>query len=493
MPMSRRSHKAGPDLLKQLRRAFSGLHRRRLLKLRETFRLTGDSVRVPYEGFPIELVLGDGGKRLQLFADEPLVAEDQEAGPPAFLVLDPDHHDTPLGGFLRLQPGQRLTLGRKDAQQQALFNYPDDVAQRHLRLTHDGDAVVFEDKSTVGTRLSPILDERRAERLASVERVRAIFGGPLVPLPPDEALALLQEVTQVMQQEAFRPLDSRGLPGGLLQLPGDLTPILLADLHARVDNLLAILTHDGVLRALEEDRACLVLLGDAVHSERQGQLEQMEDSMLMMDLIFRLKLRFPRNLFLVRGNHDSFAQEISKCGVPQGLLWRRALKQSRGKEYRKAMQRYYDSLPYVAVSPDFIGTHAAPSRTKITTDMLIEMHRYPGLVPELISNRMQKPNRPGGYTKGDIRRFRKALGVPPATPLIVGHTPMDRVETYWLNVNGAENHHVLFSASEDWVGAFTRIGGAMWPFKLRAESLLPLINSPEYGRRRPAGQCAAQP
>lgn len=493
MSMNRRSDKVGADLLKQLRRAFAGLNRRRLMKLREDFRLVGDSVRVPYEGFPIELVLGEGGKRLHLYPDEPLVAEDREPVAPAFLILDPEHRDAPLGGFLRLQLGQRLTLGRKDAQQQALFNYPEAVAQRHLRLIHDGDAVVFEDKTAVGTRLSPILNERRAERMGSLPRIREIFGGPLAPLQQDEALALLQEVIQVMQQEPLRPRDSRGLPGGLLQLPGDLTPIVLADLHARIDNLLVILTHNGVLRALEEDRACLVILGDAVHAERRGELEQMEDSMLMMDLIFRLKLRFPRNFFFVRGNHDSFAEEISKGGVPQGLLWRRALKQTRGKEYRKAMQRYYDLLPYVAVSQDFIGTHAAPPRTKISSDMLVEIHRYPGLIPELISNRMQKPNRPGGYTKGDIRRFRKALGVPPATPLIVGHTPMDRVETYWLNIHGAENHHVLYSASEDWVGVFTRIGGTMWPLKFRAESLLPLINDSADGRRGPARQRAAHP
>jgi hypothetical protein len=493
MSMNRRPDKVGADLLKQLRRAFSGLNRRRLMKLREAFRLVGDCVRVPYEGFPIELVLGEGGKRLHLYPDEPLMAEEQDAGPPDFLLLDPDHGDAPRVGFVRLEPGQRLTLGRKDALQQALFNYPEGVALRHLRLTHDDDAVVFEDKTTVGTRLSPILNERRAERMVSLRRVREIFGGPLEPLPREEALALLQAVTLVMQQEAFRPRDSRGLPGGLLQLPGELTPILLADLHARVDNLLVILTHDGVLRALEEDRACLVILGDAVHSERHGELEQMEESMLMMDLIFRLKLRFPRNLFFVRGNHDSFGEEISKGGVPQGLLWQRTLKEARGKEYRKAMQRYYDLLPYVAVSPDFIGTHAAPPRTKISSDMLVEIHRYPGLIPELISNRMQKPSRPGGYTKGDIRRFRKALGVPPDTPFIVGHTPMDRVETYWLNVAGAEDHHVLYSASEDWVGAFTRIDGVMWPLKLRAESLLPLINSSAVSRRRPARQRAAHP
>lgn len=52
-----------PDLLKRLRRAFSGLSRCPLLNLRDAYRLMDDSVRVPYEGFPIAMLLGAKGKR----------------------------------------------------------------------------------------------------------------------------------------------------------------------------------------------------------------------------------------------------------------------------------------------------------------------------------------------------------------------------------------------------------------------------------------------
>ena len=71
--MNKKSGKKKPDLLKQLRRAFSGLGRCRLLKLRDAYRLVGDSVRVPYEGFPIELMLGKGGKKLHLLTSPELV------------------------------------------------------------------------------------------------------------------------------------------------------------------------------------------------------------------------------------------------------------------------------------------------------------------------------------------------------------------------------------------------------------------------------------
>ena len=53
---------------------------------------------------------------------------------------------------------------------------------------------------------------------------------------------------------------------------------------------------------------------------------------------------------------------------------------------------------------------------------------------------------------------------------------MDLTNTYWLNVGGADNHHILYSANEAWVGAFARIGGKMWPLKFPVEPLLALTN-----------------
>lgn len=464
-------------LLRRLWRAFSGLPRCRILQLRDAFRLVNDSVRIPYEGFPIQILLGADGKQLHLYPEYPLQAGSEAAGTPSFLLEDPDHSANSIRGFLRLEPGEQLTLGQADPEQQTLFRYPPTVAPRHLRLLHDGDAVVFSDLTSAGTCISPLLNEEKRERLARLRRVREIFGAPLAPLPKDEALALIHEVIEVMEQEAYRPHDESGLPGGLIQLPEGLTPILLADLHARVDNLLVILSQNGYLDALEQGTAALIIIGDAVHSERDGELDQMEGSMLMMDLIFRLKLRFPERFFYVRGNHDGFSEEVAKGGIPQGLLWKQALKEARGKEYRKAMKRYYELLPYVVASPRFAAVHAAPPRTKISADMLVNIQRYPGLITELISNRMVRPNRPGGYTKGDVKRFRKTLELQPEAPVIVGHTPLDHENTYWLDVGGAAKHHILYSAGESWVGAFAGIGDSLRPVRYPCEPLLDLVNN----------------
>ncbi|MES9814554.1 MAG: metallophosphoesterase, partial [Candidatus Thiodiazotropha sp.] len=107
-----------------------------------------------------------------------------------------------------------------------------------------------------------------------------------------------------------------------------------------MDNLLTILSHNEFLEMMGDGKAAMVFLGDAVHSEMDGKLAEMESSLLIMDLIFRLKLWFPQQVFYVRGNHDSFSEEIGKDGVPQGLLWAKEVKRVRGEAYKKAMEYF---------------------------------------------------------------------------------------------------------------------------------------------------------
>ncbi len=71
--------------------------------------------------------------------------------------------------------------------------------------------------------------------------------------------------------------------------------------------------------------ANLIILGDAVHSENIDEMDKFETSMLIMDLIFQLKLKFPENVFYIRGNHDSFDPEINKNGFLQGVLFKETL------------------------------------------------------------------------------------------------------------------------------------------------------------------------
>ena len=102
-----------------------------------------------------------------------------------------------------------------------------------------------------------------------------------------------------MDEEPFRPLRNDNIPGAIIELDENSVPVIVGDLHAQVDNLLKVLSENCLLGCMQNGSATLVLLGDAVHSEHIDDMEEMDSSILIMDLIFTLKLRFPNNFFYI--------------------------------------------------------------------------------------------------------------------------------------------------------------------------------------------------
>jgi hypothetical protein len=190
-----------------------------------------------------------------------------------------------------------------------------------------------------------------------------------------------------------------------------------------------------------------------------------------------LKVRFPKQVFYLRGNHDSFSEDISKGGIPQGILWENELKKSRGKDYLKGMMHFYQSLPYVAFSDRFIACHAAAPTSSVSKSTLVNIRDNTKLILELTNNRLKKPNRPAGYSKRDVKRFRKLLNVSEETPVIVGHTPMSMDDTLWENVGEIENHIVAYAADNNWVGVMAQIHDRLYPLRYPVEPVASIINS----------------
>jgi hypothetical protein len=349
-------------------------------------------------------------------------------------------------------------------------------------VSHTGDSLVFRDPiSELGTYVSLAGDPQEIpgpvlRRRAALQRVLDIFGGPLEPLSPPEATATLKQVNTLLRNEASRHQDALGNPGGVLELPDNVTPILVGDMHARVDNLLMILSENAFLEGLEKGTAALIILGDAVHPEGPDRLEEMDSSLLMMDLIFRLKLRFPDQVHYLIGNHDSFLHEIMKQGIPQGLLWEKHVLAARGEAYKAELELFYQLSPLLTLAKDFIACHAGPARRKISRQILVDVHQFPDIVHDMTWNRIRTAAFPAGYTRGDVRQFRKGLEVDSDTPFIVGHHPCSADETLWLNVGQINQHHVVISSRPDQVGIFTRIDGKMVPQIYPAEPLIAWLN-----------------
>lgn len=451
--------------------------------------LMGLEIRAPNQGLPMRVTLGKKGKgkgrELYIYPDRGLESSDGMLST-CYRIFSPENYLGPeVGGFIRLEMGESLVVGRHDPAMERILGLPHAVAARHMTIANEGDALTFKDLDTdagsyVGVMKKPAdvqrLDNWRRDQLKTI---RKIFGGPLEPLSPRDAKHVLEGVNDILEKEAYRPLDYREKPGGLINLPEEMTPIIIGDLHAQVDNLLKILTENNYLHTLEKGTSYLVILGDAIHSEVEGEMEDMTSSLLMMDLIFKLKLRFPKQVFYIRGNHDGFSERIIKSNIPQGQLWERAVRMERGAAYKEELDRFYDNLALMAISRDFVTCHAAPPKSLPNVDFLVDAHKYSGLAKELLWNRLQRANYPAGYNRGDVNRFRKALDLSSETQFIVSHNPLDQQESLWLNAGGIENHHIVFSGRPHCIGLFTRLGGKLTSVRYLAEPLLGLINALE--------------
>jgi hypothetical protein len=467
------------SILEKIRGYFRPRQETVILDHSSRLRLSGKELRIPLSGYPEYRI--EMGKQTLILSPDPGVATNS-AAPCDYILFDPDRYFHRIAHFLRLSPGGTLAIDSKVEYQEQVFSSPRDAFRRQFSVSHSGDSLVFRDPiSELGTYVSLAGDPQEIpglalRRRAALQRVLEIFGGPLKTLSPPEATATLKQVNTLLRNETGRQQDALGNPGGVLELPDNVTPILVGDLHARIDNLLTVLSENTFLDGLEKGTAALIILGDAVHPDVPEKLDEMESSLLIMDLIFRLKLRFPDNVFFIVGNHDSFLHELMKRGIPQGLLWEKHVLSSRGEEYKTELELFYRQSPLVVLSKYFIACHAGPARRKISRQILVDVHQFPDIVHDMTWSRLRTAAFPAGYTRGDVRQFRKGLEVDSDMPFIVGHHPCSTDETLWLNVGQINQHHVVISSRSDCVGIFTRIDDKMVPQIYPAEPLTTWLN-----------------
>ena len=446
--------------------------------------LVGDEIRVPFVEGAYRIILGKQkqGRELWIYP-EFLLDTSLTLHSKTFIIFEPGSFFKQPSGFFRLEAGDSIVLGRGNEQQQSFFHYPKTVAKKHFTIVHAEDSFVFKDLTEdSGTYIAPLgdnLEEERvvSQRMSRLAKIHNIFGGPIQLLEQKEALETLKQVNQLLEKEPSRPRDDRGKPGGLLLPPEGLAPLIIGDLHGQVGNLVKILSENHFLEALEQGSIYILLLGDAVHSEIDGEMEDMEHSILIMDFIFKLKLRFPAQIFYLCGNHDSFSKDISKCSISQGIIWEREIRKIRGEQYKKELDRFYVNLPYLAKSDQYIVCHAAPPKAKVNQELLINTYKYPGLVREIIWNRLRRPGYPAGYSRMDVIRLRKSLNVSPETPFIVAHNPLSEDVSFWLDVGDIKNHHIVFSGRTNQISIFFKIRDQIVPFVYTVEpNIIHLLN-----------------
>ncbi|MGW8194501.1 MAG: metallophosphoesterase [Desulforhopalus sp.] len=436
--------------------------------------------RIAHDGRSFELLIGN--IRLRVQPEIALGVKKKVAHKHWIINNDQSCTTKRISGFVRIKVGETIVIGRDNEQYAELFKLDDSVASRQVTITnHNGDLILTPFLTAPETRLIRLDDADHRERLErgrhkALLEIRRLYGQKIIPLAPDQALSTLQAVNTLMVTLACRPKDNEGIAGGLVELPPKTTPVIVGDLHAQVDNFLKILSENCLLDCLRMKRGTLILLGDAIHSENREELASFETSMLIMDLILKLKLKFPDNVFYIRGNHDSFSPEINKNGVLQGVLFRDFLLRQRGAAYVQEMEKFYNLLPYVIYSDRFIACHAGPPRNGATRKDLINIKTNALLADGLTKNRLQRPNHLAGYSKRDVKKFRKCLGLPSSTRFIVGHTPMDPFGSSWLHAGTIKNHHIIYSAHNEGPSVLIQTDSGFMPISFPAEPLTELIN-----------------
>lgn len=438
--------------------------------------LAGKRARIPTAALPLEIELGP--QTLQVHVEQPLFPDQQ--WPPSLLVFDPRDYEERISGFVRLEEGHRTRIGKGEEDRRISLRLPSDILPR-LEIGYDGEMLSLIDlHSPTGTRVRSLGADEARRLLRDRERrlleLRDLVGGSLGRLAPEPALECLRQVNRNLEEDPHRPPASDGLPGGLVELPDELVPVIIGDLHANLDNLVKILSENRFVEEMARGRAAVILLGDAVHRE-ESQLDEMESSVVMMDFILRMMRALPGRFIYLRGNHDSFSHEVTKAGVEQGRLWRSLLRELRGDRYLEEMERFYQLGPYIAVSDGFIACHAGPPLESVSRRTLVDIRRHTRLMHQLTWNRLKRPGKPAGYSKRDVAALRKALGAGKSEALIVSHNPPSEEETFWLDVGGIKGHHMVYSAHEDSFAVFTRIGGEMVPLEYRGEPLLSHLDS----------------
>ncbi len=436
--------------------------------------------RIPHDGKTFEMVIGE--QTLVFHPEIPIGVKKKNIQKNWLISPSKACSANTIHGFARIRVGERVLIGRDNHQFDEIFHFPKSVSKRHLTVTNiRGDLMIspLDGKGHIEIVRSGEQDIRErigTNRYNAFLGIREIYGGAITMLPPVEALATIKEVNAILGNEAFRAQAHSGAPGALLELPDAVRLLIAGDLHGQVDNFLKILNENCLLAHLSSNSAALVVLGDAVHSELPKEMNNMDSSVLIMDLIFKMKCQFPENFFYLLGNHDTFDERLCKSGSYQGLLMRKRLLELRGEQYVAEMQKFYDLLPMIMKTDSCVACHAAPPRKLIDHNKAVNLRAYPQVCHEILTNRIKRSHYLSGYDKRDVKQFRKGLGLRKRAPFVVGHTPLDPFNSFWKNAGNIKGHHIIYSGREDGPCMFIQIRKKMIPLSYPAEPLTKIIN-----------------
>jgi hypothetical protein len=226
------------------------------------------------------------------------------------------------------------------------------------------------------------------------ERLKNIYTRPAPPNGEDY-IRLVSGVNKILdnEDEAIRPRDTRGRPGGIINLKQDIPTLILPDLHARMDFFFSTMlytdeTQLSVLQKLALNQLQVVCVGDGFHSEgrrverwkkafeefqnlyqaHQHMDAEMRESMGVMEMVMELKGAYPANFHFLKGNHENITNENGGGNFPfrkyayEGTMVLEYVKRFYGEEFLKEYYDFEKNLPLFVVGKNFLISHSEPNK-----------------------------------------------------------------------------------------------------------------------------------
>lgn len=290
----------------------------------------------------------------------------------------------------------------------------------------------------------------------------------------DYLFSLADSAASTLESEncSYRPSGISKPVGGLLDFSEEekLPLIIVPDLHARAYFLRNILNFllpedfvsteiDGkkerltVYEALEGDRIRIVFVGDLLHSELRCRLrwmealaefqagifdgramtEEMAEGLTLLSMVMELKVSFPKNVHILKGNHENIMNDRSPGDYPfrkfanEGEMVKEFMSQVYGDDVLMVISCFEKNLPLAAVFPDCIISHAEPKRAFSKLDIINGMEE-----DEVILGLSWTEN--NAAKEGSVQEMLETLTGSTSSLYFGGHRPIQG--NYSLRQNG---------------------------------------------------------
>ncbi|MCR5288388.1 MAG: hypothetical protein K6E51_00185 [Treponema sp.] len=232
-----------------------------------------------------------------------------------------------------------------------------------------------------------------------------------------ELLQSLELVCSVLQSESciYRPRDCDGNPGGLLDFRTCQLPLVVVpDLHARCDFFTRILDFIppvdflsglSIRQALEQEKVCVVCVGDGLHSEGRAKdrwrkafdnylakdfcgaamQEEMTEGLALMLSVMHVKTQWPRLFHFLKGNHENITNKDTGGDFSffkyayEGEMTTQFIDSYYGNDVLLQYAAFEHKLPLFMAYASCLISHAEPV-TVFSAQQIIDYHHNPDVV-----------------------------------------------------------------------------------------------------------------